>query len=104
MEAYEVQNLIFSPTTFKVTSFHRHACGENPSGAYSQTRMDSAWNFRNAYNEAKKIKSAQDEFCGAVERGFWDKKSEFPESPLKWESLVDVLRGRVKVRNFFAHV
>lgn len=73
--------------------------------------MDAAWNFRNAYNEARKIKDAQDEFCRHAEAGRWkyledavghgrrgDKKKlpPFPED-LQWESLVDVLRGRVKV-------
>ncbi|KAJ7105170.1 hypothetical protein C8R44DRAFT_715403 [Mycena epipterygia] len=74
----------------------KHACGENPSRVYSQTRMDSAWEFRRAYNEARKIKDAQDGFCAAAEQGLWDGKAPFPES-LQWESLVDVLRGRVKL-------
>ncbi|KAJ7735556.1 hypothetical protein DFH07DRAFT_1065042 [Mycena maculata] len=74
----------------------KHACGENPSRTYSQTRMDSAWEFRRAYNEARKIKDAQDSFCAAAEQGLWDGKTAFPES-LQWEALVDVLRGRVKV-------
>ena len=58
--------------------------------------MDSGWNFRNAYNEAKKIKLAQDDFCAKAESGDWHGVDEFPES-LQWEALVDVLRGRVKV-------
>jgi len=29
--------------------------------------MDAQWNFRNAYNEAKKLKDAQDAFCEKVE-------------------------------------
>ncbi|KAJ7268559.1 hypothetical protein C8J57DRAFT_1325544 [Mycena rebaudengoi] len=69
---------------------------ENPNRRYSQTRMDAAWNFRNAYSEARKIKSAQDAFCAAAARGGWDGKAEFPQS-LQWEALVDVLRGRVKL-------
>ncbi|KAJ7464200.1 hypothetical protein B0H11DRAFT_2285094 [Mycena galericulata] len=74
----------------------KHACGENPSRVYSQTRMDSAWEFRRAYNEARKIKEAQDAFCAAADEGLWDGRTPFPES-LQWESLVDVLRGRVKL-------
>ncbi|KAJ7251954.1 hypothetical protein C8J57DRAFT_1187793 [Mycena rebaudengoi] len=74
----------------------KHACGENPDRLYRQTRMDAAWNFRQAYNEALKIKTAQDEFCAAAARGAWDGQSKFPAS-LQWESLVDVLRGRVKL-------
>lgn len=63
--------------------------------------MDGQWNFRNAYNEARKIRDAQDAFCSKVEAGAWaalesDGSITFPED-LQWESLVDVLRGRVKV-------
>lgn len=70
--------------------------------------MDGQWNFRNAYNEAKKIRDAQDAFCSKVESSDWaalPAGEEFPED-LQWESLVDVLRGRVKVSlvlNFLAH-
>ncbi len=85
--------------------------GENPSDVYSQTRMDSAWYFRQAYDEARKIKEAQDEFCNIAEAGLWDELGlgedgmgitggrEFPED-LQWEALVDVLRGKVKVCDF----
>ncbi|KII89857.1 hypothetical protein PLICRDRAFT_40029 [Plicaturopsis crispa FD-325 SS-3] len=80
----------------------KHACGENPSRAYAQTRMDSAWGFRHAYNEARKIKEAQDRFCEKAEAGLWRELGElgddaaFPED-LQWEALVDVLRGKVKL-------
>ncbi|KAJ7649249.1 hypothetical protein B0H17DRAFT_1163743 [Mycena rosella] len=69
---------------------------ENTLRVHSQTRMDAAWNFRQAYNKACKVKHAQDAFCAAAEKGLWDGKSPYPES-LQWEALVDVLRGRVKV-------
>ncbi|KAF8967351.1 hypothetical protein BDZ97DRAFT_1938242 [Flammula alnicola] len=65
---------------------------------YGQTRMDGQWNFRHAYDEARTIRDAQDAFCAKVEAGEWDAlegSAEFPED-LQWESLVDVLRGRVK--------
>lgn len=69
--------------------------------------MDSAWAFRSAYEAARKVKVAQDEFCAMAEAGAWDELGEldgleggaFPES-LQWEALVDVLRGKVKVRSF----
>lgn len=61
--------------------------------------MDAAWNYRQAYNEARKVKEAQDQFCEDLERGRIEAAPEFPESPLELESLVDVLRGRVKVNN-----
>ncbi|CAE6420173.1 unnamed protein product [Rhizoctonia solani] len=75
----------------------KHACGENPSRVYKQTRMDSIWEFRKAYNSAREIKQKQDDFCDRAEAGAvdWFKES-FPED-LQFEALVDVLRGRVKV-------
>ncbi|KAF9029564.1 composite domain of metallo-dependent hydrolase [Hymenopellis radicata] len=61
----------------------KHACGENPSSVYDQTRMDTIWHFRQSYNQARQIKEKQDAI---------------PED-LQWEALVDVLRGRVKIHN-----
>lgn len=61
--------------------------------------MDGQWNFRHAYNEAKKVKDDQDAVCRKVEAEDWESLCDqdlFPES-LEWESLVEVLRGRVKV-------
>ncbi|CEL60594.1 hypothetical protein RSOLAG1IB_03832 [Rhizoctonia solani AG-1 IB] len=76
----------------------KHACGENPSGVYSQTRMDSIWNFRQAYNRARKVASKQDRYCASAQNGRWNeiREQDFPED-LEYESLVDVLRGRTKV-------
>lgn len=62
--------------------------------------MDSAWAFRQAYDEGRKIKNAQDVYCAKVEAGAWDDLGELPES-LQWESIVDVLRGKVKVRRLW---
>ena len=60
--------------------------------------MDAIWSFRSAYNEARKIKHAQDVYCSKAEAGLWDelRGQDYPEN-LQWEALVDVLRGRVKV-------
>jgi hypothetical protein len=62
--------------------------------------MDSIWAFRQAYNKAREIKSAQDFYCSRAVRGEWKRlgNSVFPED-LQWEALVDVLRGRAKVNN-----
>ncbi|KAH8119709.1 composite domain of metallo-dependent hydrolase [Phellopilus nigrolimitatus] len=75
----------------------KHACGENPSRVYGQSRMDTAWDFRKAYNKARELKEAQDTFCEKVLNGEWDGQSKFPEE-LQWEAAVDVLRGKVKVQ------
>ncbi|KAJ3528819.1 hypothetical protein NMY22_g9254 [Coprinellus aureogranulatus] len=74
----------------------KHACGETPGGAYSATRMDTIWSFREAYNQARKAKEEQDNFCSQALADNWKGLGDFPEA-LKWEALVDVLRGRVKV-------
>ena len=58
--------------------------------------MDTAWAFREAYEHARKIKEAQDNFCAKATRGDWAGLGDYPED-LQWEALVDVLRGRVKV-------
>ena len=49
-----------------------------------------------SYNTARKIKNQQDEYCSQALAGKWKNIGKFPED-LKWEALVDVLRGRVKV-------
>lgn len=74
----------------------RQACGESLA-AYGN-RMDSMWSYRWAYNEARKVKLSQDNYCAKAEAGLWDelKGQDYPES-YQWEALVDVLRGRVKV-------
>ena len=58
--------------------------------------MDTAWAFREAYEKARLIKVAQDDYCAKAAAGQWDNLGTFPEE-LQWELLVDVLRGNVKV-------
>ncbi|KAL0577323.1 hypothetical protein V5O48_004679, partial [Marasmius crinis-equi] len=79
----------------------KHACGENPSRVYSDTRMDTIWAFREAYDKAAQVKKQQDNFCARVEAGDFEGLGEFPED-LKWEALVDVIRGRVNVHCYEA--
>ncbi|KIJ18775.1 hypothetical protein PAXINDRAFT_71407 [Paxillus involutus ATCC 200175] len=74
----------------------KHACGENPSRVYGNTRMDTFWAFRQAYDTARQIKESQDAYCSKALDNEWDGLGSFPEA-LQWEALVDVLRGRVKV-------
>jgi imidazolonepropionase-like amidohydrolase len=70
----------------------KHACGENPMGVYGNNRMDSAYDFRRAYTEGKKLKEEQDRWCADPK----SQKEPFPTS-LEWEVLADVIRGNVKV-------
>ncbi|KAI0797049.1 hypothetical protein C8Q75DRAFT_710125 [Abortiporus biennis] len=74
----------------------KQACGENVN-AYG-TRMDTMWWYRSAYDGARKIKEAQDDYCMKAEAGLWNQLQgqPYPEN-LQWEALVDVLRGRVKI-------
>ncbi|KAK0452688.1 carbohydrate esterase family 9 protein [Armillaria borealis] len=76
----------------------KQACGENPSGVYEGTRMDTIWAFRQAYHTARSIRDKQDAYCTKALAGQWSGLGDFPES-LQWEALVDVLRGRVKIHN-----
>ncbi|KAF8306725.1 hypothetical protein DL93DRAFT_213956 [Clavulina sp. PMI_390] len=75
----------------------KHAAGENPSRVYSGTRMDTIWKFRESYNEARKVKLAQDAYCAKAKAGKWAGLADTLPTDLKWEALVDVLRGKVKV-------
>lgn len=74
----------------------KHACGENPSGVYGNTRMDNMWAFREIYDKARQVKEEQDAYCEKALEGNWKGLRSFPEE-LQYEALVDVLRGRVKV-------
>ncbi|KAJ6577348.1 carbohydrate esterase family 9 protein [Mycena capillaripes] len=75
----------------------KHACGENPARIYNGNRMDTVWSVRKAYDEARKMKVAQDQYCAQALAGQWTGLGEFP-SELALEALVDVLRGKVKVQ------
>ncbi|PIL32776.1 hypothetical protein GSI_04893 [Ganoderma sinense ZZ0214-1] len=93
---YEKNTTLYDPkVSFRYRQM-KHACGENPDRVYSGTRMDTAWAFRQAYDKARQIKEAQDEYCAKANRGDWAELGAYPED-LQWEALVDVLRGRVKV-------
>ena len=78
------------------------ACGES-TRAYGN-RMDNIWALRAAFAVARGFRDAQDAFCSRVEAGLWDESlaeaQAYPED-YRWEALVEVLRGRVKVRAGF---
>lgn len=93
---YHVNSSLPSPNLPPRWRHMKHACGENPSRVYDDTRMDTIWAFREAYNKATQIKEQQDEYCSRALAGRWKDLGDFPDE-LQWESLVDVVRGRVKV-------
>ena len=70
----------------------KHACGETPSRVYGQTRMDSAYLLRKAYDNGLRLKQAQDRCCESPKT----QTEPFPTS-LEWEVLADAIRGNVKV-------
>ncbi|KAJ7116414.1 carbohydrate esterase family 9 protein [Mycena epipterygia] len=94
---YTVNSSFPDPTRPPRWRHMKHACGENPSGWYDSTRMDTIYAFRDAYNTASLIKKQQDEYCSKALANEWEGLGEFPEN-LQWEALVDVVRGRVKVQ------
>ena len=95
MASLEVSSSNFPHGAFGSEHIRRQACGENLR-KYG-TRMDAIWSFREAYNEARNVMSLQDSYCERAEAGLWNELSgDFPDS-YKWEALVDVLRGRVRV-------
>jgi hypothetical protein len=59
--------------------------------------MDTVWRVREAYNTARKIKDAQDDYCAKARSGHWAGLGEFPED-FQWESTVALLRGQIKVQ------
>ncbi|KAG1759992.1 hypothetical protein EDD22DRAFT_980832 [Suillus occidentalis] len=64
------------------------------NGSHFDHSLTPRWRHMNA----RKLRDAQDAFCAKVESNSWDDLAgkTFPED-LQWESLVDVLRGRVKL-------
>lgn len=66
-------------------------------GVYSSLRIIDVNLMRCSYETARKIKHSQDEYCAKALSNQWNDLGAFPED-LQWEVLVDVLRGRVKVK------
>jgi imidazolonepropionase-like amidohydrolase len=54
--------------------------------------MDTAWAFREAYNEGKLLKEKQERWCESPKT----QTEPFPQD-LQWEVMADILRGNVKV-------
>lgn len=69
-----------------------HACGERPSKAHNNTRMDNMWALRHAYTRAKMKVQREDDCCS----GQCCADNLSPED-YGWELLAEVLRGNGKV-------
>jgi hypothetical protein len=59
--------------------------------------MDTNWDFRAIYEEARLVKIAQDEWCASAEAGAYEGLAKYPATPIKVEMLVETLRGQVLV-------
>ncbi|KAF4121422.1 Amidohydrolase family [Geosmithia morbida] len=70
---------------------------ENVPGGPS-TRLGESYWFRKAYDNARRLKQEQDMWCEAASTtaGRESLSTEYPRS-LEWQTLVDVLRGNVRV-------
>ncbi|KAI0312575.1 carbohydrate esterase family 9 protein [Amylostereum chailletii] len=76
----------------------KHACAR----VYDDTRLDSVWAWRQAYDTARRLKQKQDAYCAKAQAGDWDSLGSFP-SDIQWDPLVDILRGKVKASMVQTH-
>ncbi|OIW26900.1 carbohydrate esterase family 9 protein [Coniochaeta ligniaria NRRL 30616] len=85
----------------KPMRFLKMATGENQKRQFQNTpggpttRIGESYWFRRAYDSARRVRGEQDRWCEAVTTGRFMSR-EYPRS-LEWQTLVDVLRGDVKV-------
>ncbi|KAI4863459.1 composite domain of metallo-dependent hydrolase [Hypoxylon rubiginosum] len=88
----------------KPQRYLKMAMGENQkrqfenSASGPSTRLGESYWFRKAYDEAARLKRRQDRWCEAAStaQGLTSITQEYPRS-LEWQTLVDVLRGDVRV-------
>ena len=90
--------------------YMKMACGENPKGVYTHTRMGNAWILRKHLSRAKELIEKQDTWClaaaAAKEAGdaaeirllttSISEKAGLPEE-LELDSTVAMLRGQVNI-------
>jgi imidazolonepropionase-like amidohydrolase len=85
----------------KPQRFLKMATGENQKRQFQNavggptTRIGESFWFRKAYDNARRVKGEQDRWCEAATAGKFITQ-EYPRS-LEWQTLVDVLRGDLKV-------
>ncbi|KAL4874659.1 hypothetical protein BJY04DRAFT_224767, partial [Aspergillus karnatakaensis] len=120
-EAYPVKNLPFpgpkaEPVIEELLLEHgipeenrqrylKMACGENPKGVYQHTRLGLAYLLRSELQEAANLQARQESWCRAAYEvegsrhieSFIARVGQRPETPLKYETLVALLRGELNV-------
>lgn len=88
----------------KPLRYLKMAMGENQKRQFEHsltgpsTRIGESYWFRKAYDNARRLKQEQDRWCAAASTpaGRASISKEYPRS-LEWQTLVDVLRGDVRV-------
>ncbi|OTA99804.1 hypothetical protein M426DRAFT_268823 [Hypoxylon sp. CI-4A] len=88
----------------KPQRYLKMAMGENQKRQFQNvpggpsTRLGESYWFRKAYDNARRLKQDQDRWCEATStaKGLKSITQEYPRS-LEWQTLVDVLRGDVRV-------
>ncbi|KAI0889271.1 composite domain of metallo-dependent hydrolase [Annulohypoxylon maeteangense] len=88
----------------KPQRYLKMAMGENQKRQFEHvaggpsTRLGESYWFRKAYDTASRLKHEQDRWCEAAStaHGLASLKHEYPRS-LEWQTLVDVLRGDLRV-------
>ncbi|KAF2787592.1 composite domain of metallo-dependent hydrolase, partial [Melanomma pulvis-pyrius CBS 109.77] len=99
-----LMNLTESDPLGKPQRYLKMAMGENQKRQFQgsttgpTTRIGESYWFRHAYEMATRIKHTQDRWCelAASEEGRTALTESYPKS-LEWQTLVDVLRGDVRV-------
>ena len=87
----------------KTWRYMKMACGENPKRVYGKigrgpfSRLGEAWEFRHAFEQAKKYVESQDDWCHTADQLGAQNMNEYLPSDIQWESLGAVLRGQVRV-------
>ncbi len=97
---FTVQDMLLSngPRPLKM------ACGENPKRVYGarnqmpQSRMGSGWITRQQFEQARKLKASQDEWCEDTLNGVIPATRDYP-TDLSLEGLVGLLRGTARLQN-----
>ncbi|KAI0852767.1 hypothetical protein F5Y00DRAFT_272417 [Daldinia vernicosa] len=104
--ANSVSELLINTTESggKPQRYLKMAMGENQKRQFQNvpggpsTRLGESYWFRKAYDNARRVKQEQDRWCEAAStaKGLASITHEYPRS-LEWQTLVDVLRGDVRV-------
>ncbi|KAM0720555.1 hypothetical protein Q7P37_004691 [Cladosporium fusiforme] len=61
------------------------------------SRMGEAWEFRHAFDQARELVQAQDDWCATADQVGVEQMQSYLPQDLKWESLGAFLRGQVHV-------